>query len=46
MKNYLKFSAVTAAVIMGVMPNLAFSADTYDISWDGVNNKAVYSKNG
>ena len=35
-----------ASVITSIVPNLAISADTYDISWDSVNNKAVYSKNG
>lgn len=45
MKKELKLSVVATTLLMGVSPNLS-AADTYDISWDSVNNKAVYSKNG
>ena len=45
MKKELKLSVVATTLLMGVSPNLS-AADTYDISWDSVNNKAVCSKNG
>ncbi|MBR4141148.1 MAG: hypothetical protein IKR42_05150, partial [Campylobacter sp.] len=34
MKTHLKFSLITAMAIAGVVPNSAFSADTYDIKYE------------